>query len=72
MLHAASERRLGRGRSSTSERNSGKREGEGDEFTGHRAPVVVAPDYGIQANLGEEEESGRRSRMRRNRKLSWW
>lgn len=46
-----------------------KREKGRDEFTGHRALVVVAPDHGIQANLGEEEESGRR--RRRNWKLSW-
>lgn len=42
----------------------------GREFTGHRT-LVVAPDSGIQANLGEEEESGRRRRKTRgNRKLS--
>lgn len=50
-----------------------RKEREGDEFTRHRALVVVAPDYGIQANLGEEEESRRRRRTRRrNGKLSWW
>lgn len=27
-----------------------------DEFTGYRALLVVAPDYCIKANLGEEEE----------------
>lgn len=37
------------------------------EFAGHKPLLVVAPDFWIQANLGEEE-SGRRS----NRKLCWW
>lgn len=50
-----------------------QRQRDGYEFARHRAPVVVAPDCFILANLGKGgAASGSRSRTRRSRKLSWW